>query len=187
MKSFKRFLLESQQSTGVPLVLDDSNLPPVSTNNSGVSNKGQWAKKFAKTSIQDLVGSLLGNYVVKPAAEKAEVFKPVEAGGSLHKVMSVLPSSVVNAAEKGLNAVNTGLAFALDPISSTGNFIASKIENSADQKLNQIRHTAPATKQEYEKAATEAAKRRKGRGIKTSEDLEIEQSVSSEPYKMRSG
>jgi hypothetical protein len=181
MLSFKQFLIETSQGSSVPLVLDDPDFSKVS------SNKGNWAKKFIKSNVADLAGSLIGNYVVKPTAEKIGFFEPFESGGTVHKILSNSPEWVTNTTEKALDLTQTGLGLVLDPIQTAGNFIAKKIEDSGNKKLQSIRHTDPASKSDYEKAAKEAEQRRKARGIKTPEELSTEQSSNPEPYRMRAG
>jgi len=71
-----------------------------------------------------VVGGLAGEYVVKPAAEKAGVFKAVETG--TRETLSRMPDWAANAADIGLN-VAQGI---LDPLGSYNQFLANQARKS---------------------------------------------------------
>lgn len=82
-----------------------------------------------------VVGGLVGEYVVKPAAEKAGVFKAVESG--TRAALSNTPDWVAKVADPVLGAAR----LALDPIGTTSEFLEK-----------QARMSLPTTKAERDRA-----------------------------------
>ena len=70
------------------------------------------------------VGSLVGEYLVKPAAEKAGVFNAVEKG--TRAVLSRMPNWAADVANVGLGAAQV----ALDPIGSYNEFLVNQARKS---------------------------------------------------------
>jgi hypothetical protein len=93
------------------------------------------ALKNAANLGAGVVGGLVGEYAVKPAAEKAGVFKAVESG--TRAVLSNTPDWVAKAADPVLGAAR----LALDPIGTTSEFLEK-----------QARMSLPTTKAERDRA-----------------------------------
>ena len=122
-------------------------LPPVSNEPSVVSSKkpGILTKPLPGSNSPALstaakigagvVGGLVGEYVVKPAAEKAGVFKAIESG--TRAALSNTPDWVAKAADPVLGAAR----LALDPIGTTSEFLEK-----------QARMSLPTTKAERDRA-----------------------------------
>lgn len=73
-----------------------------------------------------LAGTLAGEYLVKPAAEKAGVFKAVESG--TRSALTASPDWVAKVADPALGAAQSAIQFGLDPIGSVASAMGSGFE-----------------------------------------------------------
>ncbi len=73
-----------------------------------------------------LIGNLTGEYLVKPAAEKAGVFKAVESG--TRSALTASPDWVAKVADPALGAAQTAIQFGLDPFGYAATAMGSGFE-----------------------------------------------------------
>ena len=73
-----------------------------------------------------VAGALAGEYLVKPAAEKAGVFKAVESG--TRSALSAAPDWVAKVADPALGVAQTAIQVGLDPIGSVASAMGSGFE-----------------------------------------------------------
>lgn len=79
-----------------------------------------------------IAGGIVGEYLVKPAAEKAGVFNAVEKGS--RAVYSTMPNWAVDVADKSLGTAQ----FALDPITPIANIMQKGMEASTQREVDSI-------------------------------------------------
>ncbi len=79
-----------------------------------------------------VVGDIVGEYIVKPAAEKAGVFKAVEAG--TRSALSASPDWVAKVADPALGAAQV----ILDPLSSAVSAMQKPMEQGAEKEAEEL-------------------------------------------------